>query len=124
MVPVDVRRLAAIDMHGATGTSLRRRLIFAEFVFGAVGGLALGLWMATAGSGGAAQLVGAWVAGVGVNYVPLALFAASLSPPGALDAELAGADVGAELRRYSYTQMWIFVPLLLAVLALRQARRE
>jgi hypothetical protein len=70
------------------------------------------------------QLVGAWVAGVGVNYVPLALFAASLSRPGALNAELAGADVRAELRRYSYMQLWIVVPLLLAVLALRQTRRE
>jgi hypothetical protein len=124
MVPVDARRLAAIDMHGAAGTSLRRRLIFAEFVLGAVGGLALGLWVATAASSGAAQLVGAWVAGVGVNYVPLALFAASLSRPGALNAELAGADVRAELRRYSYMQLWIVVPLLLAVLALRQTRRE
>jgi hypothetical protein len=40
---VDVRRLAAIDMHGVAGTRRRRRLILAEFVIGAVGGLAIGL---------------------------------------------------------------------------------
>jgi hypothetical protein len=33
---VDVRRLAAIDMYGLFGTRRRRRVILAEFVFGAV----------------------------------------------------------------------------------------
>jgi hypothetical protein len=119
---VDVRRLAAVDMHGAAGTRLRRRLILAEFVIGAVGGLALGLWAATAARTGAGRLLGAWIAGVGVNYVALAWHAAALSRPGALDAELAGADVARELRRYSYLQAWIFVPLLIAALAVHQTR--
>jgi hypothetical protein len=35
---VDVRRLAAVDMHGARGSLLRRRVILAEFVLGAIGG--------------------------------------------------------------------------------------
>lgn len=123
MTLVSVRRLAAIDMHGAAGTRLRRRVILAEFVAGAAGGLTFGLWLAAVAGSGGGLLLGAWIAGVGINYVPLAAHAAALSRPGALDAELAGADIKRELRRYSYLQVWIFVPLLLAVLALRQARR-
>ena len=119
---LDVRRLAAVDMHGAAGTQQRRRLIRAEFAVGAAGGLALGLWAAITAATAAWQLFGAWVAGVGVNYAVLAWQAALLSRPGALEAELAGVDVPGELRRYSYLQAWIFVPLLLAVLALRRPR--
>jgi hypothetical protein len=117
---LDVRRLAALDMHGAAGTQRRRRLIRVEFVVGAVGGLALGLWAAVTAATVTWQLFGAWVAGVGVNYAVLAWHAALLSRPGALEAELAGVDVPCELRRHSYLQAWIFVPLLLAVLALRR----
>jgi len=124
MALVDVRRLAAVDMHGVAGTRLRRRLILAEFILGAVGGTALGLSAATRAAGAGWRVFGAWIAGVGVNYAALALHAVSLSRAGALDAELAGVDVGPELRRYSYLQLWVGVPLLLAVLALRQIRHR
>ena len=103
MALVDVRRLAAIDLHGTVGSRLRRRLILAEFIVGGAGGL--GLWMAVSGST-AARLLGAWMAGIGINYSALALQAASLIRPGALDAELAGAEAGSELWRYSYPQAW------------------
>ena len=46
-----------------------------------------------------------------------------LSRPGALEAELAGVDLGPALRRYSILQFWIVVPLLLAVLAVRAPKR-
>jgi hypothetical protein len=124
MALVDVRRLAAIDMHGTAGTRLRRRLIVTEFAVGAAAGLALGLFMVAAASSGPGRLLGAWISGIGVNYIALALQAASLLRPGALDAELAGADIGSDLRRYSYLQVWIFVPLLVAVLAIGQTRRR
>ena len=45
MEPLDVRRLAALDLHGVAGTR-RRRLIRAEFVVGAVGCTGLGVWVA------------------------------------------------------------------------------
>jgi hypothetical protein len=117
---LDVRRLAAVDMHGAAGTQRRWRLIRAEFVLGAVAGMGLGVWVAVSAATATWQLFGAWVAGVGVNYAALAWHAAVLSRPGALDAELAGVDIPHELRRYSCLQFWVVVPLLLAVLALRR----
>jgi hypothetical protein len=66
------------------------------------------------------KLFGAWLAGVGVNYAVVAWQAASLSRPGALEAELAGTDIRRELRRYSYLQFWVAVPLLFVVLAFRR----
>ncbi len=120
---LDVRRLAAIDMHGVAGTRRRRRVILAEFVLGAVVGVITGVWVAVSAGSAGWQAFGAWVAGIGVNYAVLAWYAVSLSRPGALDAELTGVDVPRELRRYSYLQFWVVVPLLLGILALGQSRR-
>ena len=120
---LDVRRLAAIDMHGEAGTRRRRRVILAEFVLGAVVGVIIGVWLAVSAGSPGWQAFGAWVAGIGVNYAALAWYAGPLSRPGALDAELTGVDVPRELRRYSYLQFWVVVPLLLGILALGQSRR-
>ncbi|WFE54380.1 hypothetical protein [Micromonospora sp. WMMD1155] len=45
---------------------------------------------------------------------------AALRPP--LDAELAGADIGGELHRYTVLQLWVFVPLSLVALAVSDTR--
>jgi hypothetical protein len=118
----EIRRLAAVDMHGARGTSFRRRLIVAEFVLGAAVGTALGLWVALSAAGAGWLLLGAWVAGASLNYVPLAAHALELSRAGRLESELAGADIHAELRHYTRVQFWIAVPLLFVVLAPLQLR--
>jgi hypothetical protein len=107
MASVDVRRLAAIDMHGARGTMRRRRIIMAEF---------------TAGAGG--RVLGIWIVGCGLNYAVLAAFAVALSRPGVLEDELAGVDTIRELRRYSVGQLWIVLPLFLLVLAARSVGRR
>jgi len=117
---LDVRRLAALDMWGSKGSMHRRRIIRAEFVIGAIGCTALGLLAVLRGSGWIV-VVGFWLIGAGINYVPLALEAQSLSRPGALEAELAGVDVGRELRRAGVQQFWIAVPLAVAVFALMGA---
>jgi len=121
---LDVRRLAALGMHGVTGTRRRRGLIRAEYVAGAVAGAGLGIWVAVAATTVGWQLVGAWVVGISANYAALAWQAALLSRPGALEAELADVDLGRDLRRYSVLQFWIVIPLLLAVLAVRGPERR
>ena len=121
---LDVRRLAALDMHGFAGSRLRRSVIRAEFVLGAAAGAGLGIWVAVAATSVGWQLFGAWVVGMGVNYAALAWQAARLSRPGALEAELADVDLGRDLRRYSVLQLWIVVPLLLAVLTARGPERR
>jgi hypothetical protein len=122
MAILDVRRLAAADMWGTAGTMRRRRVIRAEFEFGAVGCTLLGvLVIVSAGSTGWA-LVGVWLVGAGINYVPLALYARSLSRPGRLEEELHGVDLRRELRRTGVRQFWIAVPLAVAIAALISRR--
>ena len=102
----------------------RRRVVLVQFIAGASGCIVVGLLTATRAPGMGWRVVGTWLAGVGVNYDALALHTMSLSRGGALDRELAGVDVASELRRYTYLQVWIVVPLLLVVLAISQLRRR
>ena len=116
---MNVRRLAAIDMHGTRGTTRRRRIVQAEFGIGAVAMVAFGSWLIAATPRLGGRAVGVWAIGAGLNYVPLAIYAFTLNRPGALDRELDGVDPALELRRYGRLQIWIFVPLSLVIFALR-----
>lgn len=124
MPRLDVRRLAAVDLYGGAGSRLRRWLILTEFVVGAVGCVAIGLWSASDSQSMGRLLLAGWLIGMGANYVPLALHAAALSRSGALHRELAGVDVPAEMRYYTAAQLWVVVPLLLVVQSIRQLRRD
>jgi hypothetical protein len=121
---LDVRRIAAVDMWGGRGTRRRRAIIVAEFVLGATVGPVLGLLLAITGSALGWRVLGAWVAGACLNYIPLALHAISLFPGRRLEAELSGVDVRGELRYYTVAQLWIAVPLLFVALDLVQRRRR
>lgn len=111
---LNVRRLAAADMRGTKGSLKRRRIIRAEFWAGAIGCILVGAVTLVTASGWGLVL-GAWFVGVGINYVPLVVNAESLSRPGALEAELDGADLRWELRRAGAQQLWIAVPLSVAI---------
>ena len=120
MALLNVRRLAAADMWGTAGSLRRRRLIRVEFIVGAVGCTALGVLSLVSGNGWA-DVLGVWLVGAGINYIPLAWEAQSLSRPGALEAELHGLDLRHELRRAGVRQIWIAVPFAVALSALSQA---
>lgn len=119
---MDVRRLAALDMHGTRGTRRRRRLILGEFALATAGGAALGAWALTSG-GAVGVILGVLSLGIAANYLPLTLHVIALWRQPALDAELAGINLRAELREYSRAQAWLVVPFWVAALALAQARR-
>lgn len=103
----------------ARGTRRRRRVILAEFALGTIGGGALGVWALT-WRGVTGIVLGIWLLGVGVNYLPLLSYVVALWPPGALKAELAGIDLEAEIRHYTRVQFRVLVPFWVAVLALLQ----
>jgi hypothetical protein len=113
---LSVRRLAALDMYGTTGSARRRRLIRAELIIGAAGCVLLGALALMSGSGWAIML-GVWLVATGVNYLPLAMTAQSLSRPGALEAELVDADLPRELQQAGVRQLWILVPLAVVIAA-------
>ncbi|MEV1157200.1 hypothetical protein AB0J27_17575 [Micromonospora chokoriensis] len=118
---MNVRRLAAIDMHGSRGTIRRRRIILAEFLVGVVLMVTWGGWLLASSGGFGTRAFGLWLVGAGLNYAPLSVYALALMRPGALDAELAGVGIDGELRRYTVLQLWVFVPLSLVAFAVRDA---
>ncbi|MET7818738.1 hypothetical protein OHQ88_11195 [Micromonospora zamorensis] len=118
---MNVRRLAAVDMHGTRGTARRQRIILTEFLVGVVAMVTLGTWLLASSSGLGSRAIGLWLTGAGLNYAPLSIHAIALTRPGALDAELTGVDIDRDLRRYTVLQLWVFMPLALVVFAVRDA---
>jgi hypothetical protein len=114
---LDVRRLAAVDMHGFHGSARRRRIIRAEFVVAVPACLGLGV-LSLLLSHGWGRVLGVCLIGIGLNYVPLAIHAQLLSRPGALEAELAGVDLPSEARKVGVRQTWLLVPFLVFALSL------
>ena len=80
MPGVNVRRLAAIDMHGTRGTARRKRIVLAEFTAALAATVALGTWLVIGASGLGTRTLGIWLISAGLNYAPLAAFAISLAP--------------------------------------------
>ena len=123
-VRLDVRRLAAIDMWGSAGVRWRRWVILIEFLLGVFGGGALGIGLFLSAEGFLGRLLGAWLVGIALNYVPLSLHALTLVRSNALEAELTDVNVNEELRHYTAAQLWVVVPLLVTVLAAKQLRHS
>lgn len=117
---LDVRRLAAVDMHGLKGSALRRRLIVAEFLGGAVVGVAIGIYLVLTAASAIGVVIGIYALGVAANYAVLSAHTFSLGKGTALAAELRGVDLRAELRHYTKTQFWVFVPFLFPWLSPRR----
>jgi hypothetical protein len=113
---LNVRRLAALDMWGSAGTMRRRRIIRTEFMLGAIGCTSRGLLAVVEGSGWWV-VVGIWLIGAGVNYVPPGTACAVTLTAWRAGGELAGIDVRSELRHAGLQQFWIAVPLAVAVFA-------
>ncbi len=111
---LDVRRFTALDMYGTAGTLRRRRIIRAEFVIGCPA-----LFLVTVMTlRGGHPLLGGWLLGVAVNYLPLAAHSISLFPPGRLEAELSNVDdVRSQLMRAGVIQVLLLVPFLVALAA-------
>lgn len=106
-------------MYGSRGTTRRRWIILAEFLVGVVVMVTWGVWLLASAHGLGSRVLGLWLTGAGLNYAPLSAYAIALMRPGALDAELAGASIDGELRRYTVLQLWVVIPLSLVVLAIR-----
>ena len=115
---INIRKLAAVDMalHGT-------RLITAEFALGIILPLVLGLLSIRTGLASTARLnwdaiVGWWLVGTSVNYIPLFIYALLLAKGGTVHTE--GQPEIAHIMRYTAQQLIIFVPLLVVVLSIVQ----
>jgi hypothetical protein len=76
-----------------------------------------------ANGGVVSWIIGAWLVGVGINYVPLAWYAIRMSDRTSLEAELVGLDLRSEIRRYTKAQLWITLPFAIVIFALAGSGR-
>lgn len=119
---INIRKLVAVDMtlHGT-------RFIIAEFAIGIVLPLILGFFAIRAGLFGSAPVhrevvLGFWLIGVAVNYLPLFIYALLIARSGTVKEE--GQPELANVKRYSLQQVIIFIPFFVAVLAIMQEGRR
>jgi hypothetical protein len=117
---INIRKLAALDMALNSTQS-----ILVEFAIGIVLPLLLGFFSIRAGLFGRVQtgreiLIGFWLIGVGVNYIPLFIYVVLLARSGTVKEEGQRELVHAE--GYSLQQMIIFIPFL--VVCLQSCRKR
>lgn len=122
MSTFDVRRFAALDLHGANGSVVRRRVVVTEFALSA--GLGIGLSAFALGSLSPMGLLSLCILGIGLNYAALAVHAVALARGGRLARELSGVDVPRALRSATLMQVVLLVPYAVFVLAIRQCRHR
>ena len=117
---INIRKLAALDM-ALNGP----RFILGEFAIGIVLPLILGLFSIREGlfrpvQAGREILIGFWLIGVGINYIPLFIYAVLLARSGTVKEE--GQPELAHAARYRIQQIIIFIPFLVVVLAIMQEK--
>lgn len=118
---INVRKLTALDLafHPAW-------LILTEFAFAVTLGGALGIFVLVRAASAFGIVVGVVLLAVGLNYVPLLLYAIAIqrrqSARAEVAAELAQRNVYA--RKYGVQQALLLVPLAIVLLALSQEWRR
>lgn len=119
-----LKRLVALDLHGAAGTAWRRRIVLCEFLFAVPVLVGVGIWLLATTAGLVGILPALWFLGVAVNYLPLALWAIWLCRDNRLNQELADVNLGRQARTAAVFQLWILVPTALLILALTRSRSQ
>lgn len=113
------RRLAAIDI-----AFLGFQVILAEFLCGAVLSTALGAWVLLRSHSHWQVALGIYLLGLGMNYLPLVVFALSVGSRQNARLELASelADQRRAMSKYRRLSLLLLVPFLVPLLILIQGR--
>jgi hypothetical protein len=104
-----------------------KHFILAEFGFGIVFPVLFAIINLRRIFVGAAQplwvtLVGIWLIGIGINYIPLLTYAVIIARKGSIEDE--GQSERVNVMKYSLQQFIIFIPLLVAIIALIQESHQ
>ena len=113
------RKLAAIDL-----AFLGPKLIIGEFAFAVLLSPALGLFALFRAHGSPLQIVmGFYLISLGLNYVPMLVYAVTLNKANSASSELGNEldDKRAAMRKYRRQSFWLLVPIIVPIVALTQA---
>ena len=111
------RKLAAIDI-----VFLGARLIIAEYAIGVLVAPALGVLTLLRSSSSWQLALGIYLILLGINYVPMLAYAVAISRGRTAQAELSDelADKRQAMAKYRRQSVFLLVPLVVPVIALRQ----
>lgn len=114
-IVIDLRKLAAVDI-----AFLGSRLILAEFSIGVFGSLALGLLTLLRGHSVGATALGFYLLFIGINYIPLLLYAIIIVRLDSARDEIVEerANKQGTFRKYRRQSLLLLVPLAVPILAL------
>ena len=115
---IEIRKLAAVDM-----AWLGSRVIVAEYFAGIVLPLALGAFtLRSIYPFHWSKLFGVWLITIAANYIPLFIYAVTISRSGTVATE--GQPEIKHARRYGFQQLMILVPFMVVIVALIQELRR
>jgi hypothetical protein len=114
-----IRRLAAVDL-----AFLGPWIILPEFALGVIGPTVLGVWTLLRSQSAGGVLFGAYLIALGINYVPLLFHAINIVRRGTARAEIAAepGDRTRLFRKYRRQSLWLLVPFVVVIVALKQGR--
>lgn len=118
----DFRKLAAVDM-----AYLGPRLVLAEFSIGVFGSFALGVFALVRSRSLGGIALASYLLSIGINYVPLLLYAVNLARLQTAHYEIAEETVDKRrmFRKYRRQSLLLLVPLAVPILALvREVHRN
>jgi len=112
----DFRKLAAIDI-----VFLGYKLVFAEYTFGVLFSIALGIFVLFRGHSVWQVVLGTYLICLGINYVPMLAYTVSIGNKQNAQAELAVelTEKRKAMSKYRRLSVFLLVPLLAPILAAR-----
>ena len=118
---INVRKLAALDI-----VFLGPRFILAEFSFAVFLCPVLGLFTLMRSHAVWQVVLGGYLLSLGVNYVPLLLYAITIVRHRSAQGEVAdeAADRDRSFRRYRLQSLLLLVPFVVPILAIAQERQK
>ncbi|MGA7317088.1 MAG: hypothetical protein WBX22_24310 [Silvibacterium sp.] len=118
---INLRKLAALDI-----LFLGPRLIVAEFAFGVLFSVALGLFVLVRGHTFWQLLLGTYFLCLGINYVPMLVYAIAVSNKVNARKEMAAEldDSRKTMSKYRSQSLVLLVPLAVPILVLTQKWRK
>ena len=121
MLPFNPRKLAAIDI-----VFLGPKVIIGEFAGGVLLCSALGTFVLLRGHSYWQAMLGLYLISLGINYVPMLVYAVAIARGQSARAEMADELMNKRraMAKYRRQSTLLLVPLLVAILAIVQQRRK
>lgn len=119
---LEPRKLAAIDL-----AFLGPKIIIPEFLAGVALSAGLGVLVLVRGHGSPTQiLLGLYLISLGINYAPMLIYAIAINKAQSARRELGNEldDKRAAMSKYRRQSLWLLVPLIIPLIALRQRRKS